>query len=111
MIELTVLLIAILFCIFLYVYSYKYLQEKDILHVTLIRYDTKSNTTFTKEFEIYKNDEGNFSVKLEAEFPRYVCCSSFHKNEITIETNKNMNSYKRIHYIMTNLGMIKVYDS
>ena len=111
MIKLTILLLTILFCIFLYIYSYKYLQEKDILHVTLMRYDTKSDTTFTKEIEIYKDYEGNFSVKLETEFPRYVCCSSFYKNKITIETNKNMNSCKRIHCIMTNLGMIKIYDS
>ena len=111
MVEVSILVLAALFCVFIYVYSYKYIQERDIIHVTLIRYDTKSNTTFTKDFDIYKDDEGNFSVKLEADFPRYVCCSSFHDNKITIETNKNRNSIKSIHYIMTKLGMIKVYDS
>lgn len=110
MTEIVVLMIAAGVVSALYIYLYKIIEEKDTLYITLIRYDSKSNTTFTKEIIAFKDHEGNFTVNLEQEYPRYVCCSSINGNKITIETNKNLNCKRNLHCIITKMGLIKVYD-
>ena len=111
MTDIVVLMIAAGVVSALYIYLYKVIEEKDTLHITLIRYDSKSNTTFTKEIISFKDHEGNFTVNLEQEYPRYVCCCSVNGNKITIETNKNIDFKKKIHYIVTKIGLIKIYDN
>jgi hypothetical protein len=93
-----------------YIYLSKKIEEEDTLHVTLTRYDVKSQTTFTKEVEVYKDHEGNFNVYLEQEYPRYIYCASLNGNKITIETNKNLKLKKAVHYVVTKIGLIKIYD-
>jgi uncharacterized membrane protein len=92
-----------------YILLYKYIENRDTIYITLLKYDDKNNTTFTKETIAYRDHENNFVVHLDPEFSRYVCCLSVNGNRITIET-KNSNTPKRINYIVTGLGLIKIYE-
>ena len=92
-----------------YILLYKYIENRDTIYITLLKYDDKNNTTFTKETIAYRDHEDHFVVHLDSEFSRYVCCLAVNGNRITIET-KNSNTPKRINYIVTGLGLIKIYE-